>query len=215
MSTELQHDCPHCVTRSAGFIIFGQWLSPLGLQYANLVAVCRVCSGGLLLLSYDTSGTSHIDLRQFPVNYPANRYRIVETWPKSGHVNIEHVPDNISQFYQQASENLKSQRWDAAGVMFRKTLDVATKTIDPQLKSISLYRRIGILVESNMLTSAMGEWAHEIRLDGNDAVHDDEPETHADALASQKFTEAFLTYVFSLPKLVELNRVKRDLTAHA
>ena len=54
------------------------------------------------------------------------------------------------------------------------------------------------MVEGGTLTDAMGDWSHEIRLDGNDAVHDDEPET-VDARASQQFAEAVLTYAFTLP----------------
>jgi len=94
--------------------------------------------------------------------------------------------------------------------MFRKTLDVATKIIAPSEKNLTLYKRIEKLVSDNLLTEAMGAWSHEIRIDGNDAVHDEDPETEDDAGALQKFCEAFLTYAFSLPSMVLRNREKRD-----
>lgn len=93
--------------------------------------------------------------------------------------------------------------------MFRKTLDVATRALDPDLKKFSLFHRIEKLAEDGMLTPAMRAWSHEIRLDGNDAVHDEKPETEDDATISQRFAEAFLTYAFTLPAMVKANRAKR------
>ena len=96
--------------------------------------------------------------------------------------------------------------------MFRKSLDVSTKIVSPSDKDLTLFKRINKLVEAGLLTTAMGDWSHEIRLDGNDAVHDEEPETEADAKACRRFTEAFLTYAFSLPALVQESRAKRDMS---
>jgi hypothetical protein len=73
-----------------------------------------------------------------------------------------------------------------------------------------LFKRINKMVAAGQLTPAMGDWSHEIRLEGNDAVHDDEPETEDDARAAQKFAEAFLTYVYTLPEMVRANRAKRE-----
>jgi hypothetical protein len=93
--------------------------------------------------------------------------------------------------------------------MFRKALDVGTKILDPSSKNLTLFKRIDDLSDKGLITEAMRDWSHEIRLDGNDAVHDEQPETPADAAAMQKFTEAFLTYAFSLPTMVAENRAKR------
>lgn len=94
--------------------------------------------------------------------------------------------------------------------MFRKALDVATKIIAPGSKKMTLFKRIEELSTQGLITKAMGEWSHEIRLDGNESVHDDEPETPSDAISMQRFTEAFLNYAFSLPTLVAANRSKRQ-----
>jgi hypothetical protein len=45
----------------------------------------------------------------------------------------------------------------------------------------------------------MKEWAHQIRLDANDATHD--PEEFSKKL--QVFTEMFLTYAFTLPAMLQ------------
>jgi hypothetical protein len=124
------------------------------------------------------------------------------------------VPENVETFYNKGLENLAASRWDAAGAMFRKSLDVATKRLAPEHRSDSLFSRINKMVEAGHLTQALGDWSHEIRLEGNDAVHDDEPETKEDAGATQKFTEACLTYSFTLPAMVEANRAKRTPPAN-
>jgi hypothetical protein len=120
------------------------------------------------------------------------------------------TPENVAKFFEQGVVNLGRSHWDAAGAMFRKTLDTATKVICPELKQKKLFSRINDMVSEGLLTPAMGDWSHEIRLDGNEAVHDEEPETEQDAKMSHKFCEAFLNYTFTLPELVSANRTKRD-----
>lgn len=144
---------------------------------------------------------------------PSSDLEIVEKWPAVEIEGPPDVPPNVERFFIQGMINLRGRHWDAAGAMFRKALDVATKIICPEARKKTLFARIEQLVEAGLLTEAMGEWSHEIRIDGNDAVHDEEPETEEDAQAIQKFTDAFLRYSFTLPSLVEENRKKREAKA--
>ena len=48
----------------------------------------------------------------------------------------------------------------------------------------------------------MKKWAHEIRLGGNEALHEPEDFTREEAERLQTFTELFLTYAFSLPAML-------------
>lgn len=50
-----------------------------------------------------------------------------------------------------------------------------------------------------MLTPDLQEWAHQVRLGGNDAAHDEEPFTKEEAEELLDFTELYLTYVYTLP----------------
>jgi hypothetical protein len=209
MTTQFQFDCPHCATRAAGFYVAYQWPSKVHAHVANLLAVCGVCNRGMTVTSMDKHGNSHTDLTRISILYPGPIFTIIDTSPSAYHISPEFVPENVESFFRQGVENLAAERWDAAGAMFRKTLDVATKIVSPDLRNLTLFKRIEQLVENGLLTSAMGDWSHEIRIDGNDAVHDDEPESEHDARAAYKFTEAFLIYAFSLPQRVELNRAKR------
>lgn len=208
-STHFNHDCPHCLTRGAGFETRYQWPSPRGTDFANLLAVCGVCKAGTIILSR-TNQSTHSDLVGHSLAYPSDRFWLIETWPKFTGRCPASVPSNVESFYNQGLENLAGGRWDAAGAMFRKSLDVATKMIAPDKRGKSLFVRINELVADGRLTDSMGEWSHELRLEGNDAVHDEEPETEADANVMHRFAEALLTYVFTLPAMVEENRAKRQ-----
>lgn len=209
MPTQFQTDCPHCSTTGAGFTVAFQWRGKESFDTAQLLAVCGICGRGSIFLSRYLAGSGHPDLSVLDVAFTDSRYAIEDRWPSATLSIPENTPDAIAHFYRQGLENLGARRWDAAGAMFRKTLDVATKALDPDLKKFSLFHRIEKLAEDGMLTPAMRAWSHEIRLDGNDAVHDEKPETEDDATISQRFAEAFLTYAFTLPAMVEANLAKR------
>ncbi|WP_234419135.1 DUF4145 domain-containing protein [Sphingomonas sp. EC-HK361] len=180
---------------------------------ASVLAICAVCNRGLILkLCLQNPDFAFPNLCAFSVDFDVLFPNPFEIYPAATSYAPDNVPANIQSFFLQGVESYRSQRWDAAGSMFRKTLDIATKALFPSERSSTLYKRITSMVGSGLLTSAMGDWSHEIRLDGNEAVHDDEPETEADALAALKFTEAFLTYSFTLPAMVEANRAKREST---
>ena len=61
-------------------------------------------------------------------------------------------------------------------MMFRKTLDTGLKKIDPEAKG-RLIDRIKSAAETGKITQDMADWANRIRLDGNDAAHEEDPFT--------------------------------------
>jgi Domain of unknown function (DUF4145) len=105
----------------------------------------------------------------------------------------------------QGIDNLKRKNFDAAGTMFRKSLDVGLKIINPAGRG-SLEKRIDSLPEDMGITPAMKDWAHEIRHLGSDAAHEDEPFAPEEAGALQSFMELFLTYAFTLPGMLAARR---------
>jgi len=111
------------------------------------------------------------------------------------------MPANIESFYSQGMDSLSRKNFDAAGTMFRKSLDTALKRLDPSGLG-NLQQRIDKLPVAVGVTPAMKEWAHEIRELGNDAAHEEEPFTEIEATTLQAFTELFLTYTFTLPGML-------------
>ena len=201
-ATQFSFDCPYCATKGAGFVVAFQWSVRNKASQARLLALCGICDSGMIIHSHSKHSSAHLPLIQYSVDYPGESYVVLGTWPSSGVDAPDDVPVNILSFFEQGLDNLRNKRWDAAGAMFRKTLDIATKQLSPNFAKKRLFDRINAMVSKGELTPAMGEWSHRIRLDGNDAIHSDAPETEDDANSMHHFTEAFLTYAFTLPSLV-------------
>ena len=90
--------------------------------------------------------------------------------------------------------------------MFRKALEVALKVKFPDLNSSwTPYKRIEQAAKNNKLTPELAEWAHQIRVLGNDAAHE-EVFTQAQAREMSAFTEIMLQYMFTLPGDLEAAR---------
>jgi hypothetical protein len=57
-------------------------------------------------------------------------------------------------------------------------------------------------LSDNLVTPAMKEWAQHIRLDANDAAHEEGEFSIEDAKTLHIFSEMFLTYAFTLPAML-------------
>jgi hypothetical protein len=90
---------------------------------------------------------------------------------------------------------------------YRKTLDIGLKKYDANLKG-TLYERIDTLAARHDITPAMQEWAHQVRLIGNDANHEDQEPKEGDIEAIGGFTETLLKYLFTLPAEVKARKEK-------
>ena len=89
-----------------------------------------------------------------------------------------------------------SGNWDAAGTMFRSALEAALKDKFPDLSG-TLFERIQKAAEHNALTPDLAEWAHEIRIEGNQAAHEDQPYQREDAERLEAFTDMVFRYLFT------------------
>jgi hypothetical protein len=169
---------------------------PVGIIIANLGSGGSYAAGW-----FETShAKANVDLLE------TTGWEIYKMYPTpEASVAPEHTPPDIARIYIQGMDNRKRENLDSAAIMFRKTLEVATKRLDPGL-NVPLQRRIDALAAADRIPKEVGQWAHEIRIVGNDAAHDvDEPKpSDVDAIA--EFTEAFLEYVFTLPRKFELRK---------
>ena len=195
-----QDDCPHCGTTSVAFTIIQEHLAfKESAPVWDTLAVCGKCSRSVLA-SFLTSGVEPTTVLRFG---PFEDIRDVLLSPKP--LNTEspqYTPKNVARFYSQGMENLV-KNWDAAGTMFRKALDVGLKVKFPEDNKGSLYERIGRAAQRHDLTPELAEWAHQIRLDGNDAAHDEVPFSDEDARRLQVFTELVFRYLFTLPGMMQ------------
>ena len=81
-------------------------------------------------------------------------------------------------------------------------------------KDGNLHSLINKAVNNHLITTEMGEWAHEVRLDANDQRHADDSAplpTEKDAKRVIDFARALAQFLFVLPAMVAKGR---KTTAH-
>jgi hypothetical protein len=210
MIAQISLDCPHCLNKKVAFQIRSGFIPAPGNPSGSIaLLICPLCGEGVIAkIRTNTPGMN------FPqafghwvggqMGMPAGT-NIYQSLPKPAISEAPaSTPENVKRFYLQGMDNV-AQNFDAAGTMFRKCLDTALKHLDPNGKG-NLEKRIDHLPEVTGVTPAMKTWAHEIRRLGNDAAHEEDPFTQAEAKSLQAFTEVFLTYAFTLPGMLEARK---------
>jgi len=79
-----------------------------------------------------------------------------------------------------------------------------------KLRLGSWKKRIDKLAAENLITPALKDWAHELRLDGNEALHGDQPADEELATRMERLTYFLLTYLYTLPAQVAAARELRE-----
>ena len=125
--------------------------------------------------------------------------------PNRKSIAPDYVNGTIATIFIQAEDARAREQYHTAGMGLRKTLDVAHKVYDPNLRG-DLIPRIDTLTDRHDLTPAMRDWAHQVRLLGNEAAHDHDEPTKDDTEAMAAFTETLLKYLFTLPAEVKARR---------
>jgi len=127
-----------------------------------------------------------------------------------------HLPEAVEIFYRQAGENsIRRGMTDAAVLMCRRAIEAAA--VDFGETEGPLAKRLRRLAERGVLTAAMADWAHHIRVIGNEAAHGeplaDAP--HADDIATETldFTRLLLMYLYTLPGMIQAARKPADDSA--
>ncbi|KQI67331.1 hypothetical protein AN189_16375 [Loktanella sp. 3ANDIMAR09] len=87
-------------------------------------------------------------------------------------------------------------------------LELALRELDQTDTKLSLYKRIEALHAEGVITSAIKDWAHDIRLDRNAAVHDGEGSV-TEAAEYIAFLKMFFNMAFSLPARIEKRRADK------
>ena len=207
-------DCPHCETESISFEFVGE--SPWDKRPGELSRTwntfweCYKCGkavvAGLLRypLIYRTPAHCNRDPRD-------EGFFVHELSPPPPEQYVpEYLPEELSQGYREALDSLRRGNWVSAGMMFRILLERSTTQLEPEgvnFKGMGLVARINALAEQHIITPAMKDWAHIIRLDGNVAAHEGR-EAFEEKMATQMkdFAELFLVYAFTLPARVAIYR---------
>ena len=197
-------NCPHCGTKQVAFTLIHQHRAHKEEENIwDTLSLCGQCSRCVLVAFLAPRNTDPKGLLGTSRRLEVQQLGIYPSLPESA--APAHTPDNVAQFYRQGMDNLPGN-WDAAGMMFRKALDSALKRKFPRITG-TLKRRIDKAAEAHEFTPALAEWAHQIRLDGNDAAHEEKPFSKEEAERLQTFTELVLRYLFTLPGMLEQARI--------
>ncbi len=108
-------------------------------------------------------------------------------------------PSPVERIFRQARSTHRRQEFDAAGMLYRKTVEAAVKELDPAGKG-TLEKRIDALANGSKIPTDVAKWAHEVRFVGNDAAYDHDEPSREDIDATSEFVEAFLQYTFTMPQ---------------
>lgn len=87
--------------------------------------------------------------------------------------------------------------------MYRRCLEVALKAFSPDVEAWKLEKRIDKLAAEGRITTDLKTWAHRVRLDGNDALHEEEQFTKEAATELAEFTQLLLIYLYTLPEKIK------------
>ena len=121
------------------------------------------------------------------------------------------LPESVKTAYDQAARSLRASLFEPCVLMSRKCLEAVCKILNAN--GCDLNKRLASLHEAGDIDSRLLDWAHQVRLIGNEAAHDiDAPVTKEDARDVLDFTEAILIYVFSLTKRFESLQARRSKT---
>ncbi|MFT8245187.1 DUF4145 domain-containing protein [Roseomonas sp. BN140053] len=196
--------CPFCGTEASGFNVVAAKQKEKGHNIFNALMVCGNCDAGVVALVQGASILNWIG-----ANSHKSDARLVRYWPEPEEPSLpKFLPENVKRAFAQAQDNILRRHWEAAGIMFRKSLENGLKLLHPEGKG-TLQRRIENLPIETGVTPTMREWADEIRSLGNDAAHEETEFTEAEAKALQAFTEVFLTYAFTLPGQLKARKAEQ------
>ena len=190
--TILKGTCPYCRTTEVALSVTHRYDRPHdgGLHEAYALMSCGFCARASLGVFRRPNQSPLIDSRF-----------LVDIFPTLDVAPPKHLPAEVKSRYMEAVK-IMGMAPESAGMMFRKTLDVALKCIRPDDRG-NLKQRIDKAAEGDAITKDLAEWAHRIRLDGNDAAHDDDPISPDEVNDLHRFTELVLLYLFSLPGMLD------------
>lgn len=135
-------------------------------------------------------------------------YQVAIPQPKVSKIP-KHLPKRVERAFVQAEKNMAMDDCaEAAVIMYRRTLEISIASHALEIIGKNLSQKIDNLQARGIIPESVKDWAHEVRMIGNDGAHEIEGVERSDAEAAQAFTTAFLQYLISLPEEIKLRRQK-------
>lgn len=208
----LVRDCIRCGVKHVKLDVVG--FTAYDLNSAEVFAACEACQKGSIYDGRPDYNPVAADgnLESYTKHYDDNP---ITVHPVPLPVS-DTIPARVRGLFLEATMARRLQLNEAAGAMFRKTIDIATKHIfsnDARLANRSpaeaLRPRINALGALNILEADIVELADVVVLDGNDAAHDVDPYTAEEAEVLEELTNDLLERLFVRPARVAAVKAKQ------
>jgi Domain of unknown function (DUF4145) len=206
-------DCPHCLVKNTSFTVRSTSAHPHQNEQhwmtSEVWATCNACGRGVTNWIKAHKTMFPKNLESVPGNITNGMYISLGMWkPKISSIDMPpHLPLTIERTYKEGCMTLQANHFDSSCNSFRRALELGLKELSPEVDAWRLERRIDHLAEKHLITPAIKEWTHQIRVLGNEATHEGEA-TKAEAEQMHNLCKFILTYIYSLPTQVELAREK-------
>lgn len=204
-------DCPHCFVPKAPMQICDSRYADKQ-EFLILFLQCPFCTSPVSLMGYARTKVSDwsdfydsenafTDEDVLPVHiYPSKR--VMDDIPTG-------LPEPIERIYSQAIQNYRAGNADAAGVMFRKTLEISLSQLAPDENSRNLANTIQALAKKGILPQDVADWSNEIRGFGNISAHQLMEPDKAELDEIKNFIDMYLRYSYTMRKLLEDRRGRK------
>ena len=127
----------------------------------------------------------------------------------------EHLPLNVNNAFVEGAKCYAAGCYNAAGAMFRLSLDLASKSQLPKEDTLTNHRqktnladRLEWLFDNNHWPVALKEMVTCIRQDGNDGAHDGEL-GEAEAFDIMDFSFMVLEKIYTEPERIRISQERR------
>ncbi|MDI2090907.1 DUF4145 domain-containing protein [Commensalibacter oyaizuii] len=123
----------------------------------------------------------------------------------------QYTPETIKNIFDEASQCYSHNYFLASTAMLRLCLETVTKNllVKEEDRQQNLYNRIELLFDTQHITKKLRDFANEIRLEGNIAVHEGTIDQN-NLQDLFDFIIALLEELYTQPRKLELAREKRN-----
>ncbi len=221
-------DCPRCGASQMTFDVLAQVFRRQIYNWQNWYEIfcsCRNCQKPSVFIvglkTYDLAKLFDLENGLVKFGDTLNPHFQIEGYvslrENVSHKAPEHVPENISDAFNEGTACLAIKCCNAAACMFRLCVDLATRPLldvekakqpnEKQRRDLGL--RLAWLFQNGLLTENLKELAKCIREDANDGAHvGDLAKQEADDLLD--FTETLLERLYTEPEKLRLAEERRQ-----
>ena len=176
----LVEDCPRCGAHQHTFDVLAAIPDKCSRmdQRIEVFSCCRECKKATIFVIGLRESVGGVALVPVMAQPNLNHTFVVTGFINQSHIGAEtpprHLPDDVKMAFEEATRAFAIGCWNAAGCMFRVSIDLATKGIHSEKGGpdrFPLSRRLSWLFDNGHIPSDLRDLATCINDDGNDAAH--------------------------------------------